>query len=153
MIDAGSIDAKLELKNFLLSLDKPLEQRSLRAVAKKFRILYKKLSGEDFPVGIRFISKKQIEGKSGIYEVRLLENFDCKFFGPSGPDGSLKGNQIVYNGITFFNYLSLLCGNNPFSSTIRDYSDDEDFEICFPRESFGFDTPLMKILRSMGIGE
>jgi hypothetical protein len=47
----------------------------------------------------------------------------------------------------------LLCGSNPFITAVKDYTGDEDFELCFPRESFGFDTPLMKILRSMGIGE
>lgn len=140
MIDAESINTKLELKNFLIGLDHSELLQSLDKTAKRFMKLCKKLGLTDSHMDFKFIKADKTGNlDSGIFHVTLEPDFTCSVFNAS---------KISWtSGVTFFDYLMVICRDNPLSSIWKDV----DVRVCFPPEELGIDTPLMKLLRSMGV--
>lgn len=140
MMNAEKIDAKLELKNFLIGLDHSELLQSLDKTAKRFMKLCKKLGLTDSRMDFKFIKADKAGNlDSGIFHVTLEPDFTCSVFNAS---------KISWtSGVTFFDYLMLICGDNPLSVIWSSV----DVRVCFPPEELGIDTPLMKLLRSMGV--
>lgn len=152
MIDAESIDTKLELKNFLIGLDHSQVLQSLDKTAKRFLNLCKKLGLSDSIIDFKFIKADKAGNlDSGIFHVALEPDFTCTVFDASKICWTVKNEKPIsctLSGVTFFDYLMLICRDNPLSSIWKDV----DVRVCFPPEELGIDTPLMKLLRSIGVG-
>ena len=150
MIDANVIDAKLELKNFLLGLDhfQLLRNRNLDKTAKRFLKLCEKLGLTGSRIDYKFMKAESLDG--GIFHIILEPDFTCSVFDGSKVCWTVKNKNPVgcsLSGVTFFDYLMLICGDNPLSVIWSSV----DVRVCFPPEELGIDTPLMKLLRSMGV--
>lgn len=141
MMNAEKIDAKLELKNFLIGLDHSQVLQNLDKTANRFLNLCKKLGLSDSIIDFKFIKADKAGNlDSGIFHVTLEPDFTCSVFNAS---------KISWtSGVTFFDYLMVICGDNPLSIIWSSV----DVRVCFPPEELGMDTPLMKLLRSMGVG-
>lgn len=138
MMNAEKIDAKLELKNFLIGLDHSQVLQSVAETSRRFLKLCKKLGLTDSRIDFKFMKAGNLD--SGIFHVALEPDFTCSVFNAS---------KISWtSGVTFFDYLMVICRDNPLSVIWGSV----DVRVCFPPEELGIDTPLMKLLRGIGVG-